>query len=233
MEAQPAHRLRHRLVHAGDQPAVAEREEVLRREEAERRADAGRRDTGRPERLGRVLEERDAERGELGKRSGSSEEVHRDDDLRALRDPGGDVLRVDVERRGIDVGEDGRRPHAGDRLGRGVERERRADHLVAAPDPHRLEREDERVGPVGHAERARNAEIRGGLALERLHLGPEDEATRLEDLGEPLLELRDERRVLRLDVDERDHDRPSVPASFAAFGENGAKPARQRASGGA
>ena len=122
-----------------------------------------------------------------------------------------DVLRVDVERRRVDVREHRRRADAGDRLRGRVEREGRADHLVAAPDAHRLEREDERVGPVRDAERVRYAEVRGRLALEGLDLGPEDEAARLEDLCEPLLELRDERRVLRLDVDERDHDRPSVP----------------------
>ena len=51
-----------------------------------------------------------------------------------------------------------------------------------------------------------SVEVGGGLALERLDLGAEDEAARLEDLGETLLELRDEWRVLRLDVDERNHD---------------------------
>ena len=80
-----------------------------------------------------------------------------------------------------------------------------ADHLVAGADPHRLEREHERVGAVGDADRVRDAEIRGRLALERLDLGTEDEAARLEHLGEALLQLGDERRILRLDVDERDH----------------------------
>ena len=137
--------------------------------------------------------------------------MDRDDRLRALRDPRGDVLGVEVERRRVDVREDRCRADARDRLGGGVERERRADHLVAASDAHGLERENERVGAVRHADRVRHAQIGGRLALERLDLRPEDEATRLEDLGEALLELGDERRVLRLDVDERDHDRPSVP----------------------
>ena len=51
-----------------------------------------------------------------------------------------------------------------------------------------------------------NAEIRSGLLLEGLDLGPEDESTRLEHLGETVLELGDQRRVLRLDVDKRNHD---------------------------
>ena len=121
---------------------------------------------------------------------------------------------IEVQRHRVDVGEHRRRADAGDRLGRRVERERRADDLVAAPDPHRLERQHERVGSVRDADRVRHAEIRGGLPLERLDLGAEDEATRLEHGAEALHQLGDERRVLRLDVDEGDHDRPSVPPAL-------------------
>ncbi len=123
--------------------------------------------------------------------------------------------RVEVERHRVDVGEDRRRADARDRLCGRVERERGADHLVAALDPHRLEREDERVGPVRDADRVRDTEVGGRLALEGLDLRAEDEAAGLEHLGEPLLKLGDERLVLRLDVDERDHDRPSVPPADA------------------
>ena len=101
-----------------------------------------------------------------------------------------DVLRVEVQRRRVDVGEDRRRADARDRLGRRVERERRADHLVAAADAERVEREHERVGAVRDADRVRDAEVCGGLALERLDLGSEDEAAGLEDGGEALLRAR-------------------------------------------
>ena len=120
-------------------------------------------------------------------------------------------------------------PDAGDRLGGRVERERGADHLVAGADAHRLEREHERVGAVGDADRMRHVEVRGRLALERLDLGPEDEAARLEHLGEALLELRDERRVLRLDVDERNHDDPSVPGRARASSPGCREKRRSRA----
>ncbi len=80
----------------------------------------------------------------------------------------------------------------------------RADHLVAASDPERLECEDERVGPVRNTDRVRDAEERRSLVLERLDLGPEDEAAGLENGREALLELGDQRRVLRLHVDEWD-----------------------------
>ena len=206
MEAEHPHPLGHLLVAAGDETAVAEREEVLGREEAEGGADARARDAGGAERLGRVLDQRQPESRELGERRRTAEEVHRHDRLRPRRDARGDVGGVEVEADRIDVGEDGGRAGPGDRLGGRVERERRADHLVPGADAHRLEREHERVGAVGDADRVGHAEIGGRLVLERLDLGAEDEAARLENLREALLELRDQRRVLRLDVDERNHD---------------------------
>ena len=119
------------------------------------------------------------------------------------RDRALDLGRVEVERDRVDVGEDRRRAAAGDRLGGREERERRADHLVARADLERVEREHERVGAVRDADRLLDAEVLGRLALEALDLGPEDEAAALEGAGERLLQLRDERRVLRLDVNER------------------------------
>ena len=103
---------------------------------------------------------------------------------------GSDVLRVEVECHGVDVGEDGCRADAGDRLGGRVERERRADDLVAAPDSERFEREHERVGSVRDADRVRDSEERGRFALERLDLGPEDEAAGLENRREALARAR-------------------------------------------
>ena len=130
--------------------------------------------------------------------------MHGHDRLRARRDARSDVLGIEVQGLRVDVGEHGRRADAGDRLGGRVERERGADHLVSATDLQRLEGEDERVRAVRHADGMRNTEEGGGLVLEGLHLRAEDEPPRLEDGGEPLLELVDERRVLRLRVHEWD-----------------------------
>ena len=149
--------------------------------------------------------ERKAERCELLERSRAAEQVHRHDRLRPRRDPRGDVVGIEVERDRVDVGEHRRRADARDRLRRGEEREGRADHLVAGADPHRLEGEHERIGAVRDADRVLDAEIGGRLLLKSVDLRPEDEAPRLEHFGEALLQLGDERRVLRLDVDERDH----------------------------
>ena len=121
------------------------------------------------------------------------------------RDPAGDVLRVEVVRRRVDLGEDGRRAAARDRLGRRVEREGRADHLVARADAHRVERDHERVGAVRDADRLRNAEIGGGLLLEGGHVGAEHELPSASTSAKALLELGDQRCVLRPDVNERNH----------------------------
>ena len=123
---------------------------------------------------------------------------------RARRDARGDVLGVEVVRRGIDVGEDGRRAAARDRLGGRVERERGADHLVARADTERVEHDHDRVRAVRDADRVLDAEVLRRLALECLDVRAEDERARLENLGERALQLRNQRRVLRLDVNERD-----------------------------
>ena len=86
------------------------------------------------------------------------------------RDLRGDVLGIDVQRHRVDVGEHRSRAAPGDRLGGRVERERRADHLVARPDLHRVEHEHERVGAVRDADRLLRAEVRGRLLLERVEV---------------------------------------------------------------
>jgi hypothetical protein len=56
-----------------------------------------------------------------------------------------------------------------------------------------------------------DAEVLRSLLLEGLDLRAEDEPPRVEDVGDSLLQLVLERRVLRLDVNERDlrHGAPS------------------------
>ena len=188
----------------GDQAAVAEREEVLRREEAEGRGDA-RRDPAGAERLRRILDHRQAEAAQVGR--GPAEEVHRHDRLRLLGDPALDVGRVEVQRDRVDVGEHGRRAAPRDRLGRRVEGERRADHLVAGADAHRVEHEHERVGAVRAADRLLRPEQLRCFALEGLDLGAEDEPAGLQGARKRLLQLRNQRRVLRLDVNVGDRHR--------------------------
>src|SRR5262249_5439540 len=123
------------------------------------------------------------------------------DRLRPRRDPGGHVLGIEVQRDRVDVREDRRRTSPRDRLGGRVERERGTDDLVARADLHRVEDEDESVGAVGDADRVWDAEVVGGLALERLDVRAEDEGSGVDDRLEAALELRDERRELRFYID--------------------------------
>ena len=103
---------------------------------------------------------------------------------------------------GIDVGEHRRRAAPHDRLRSRVERERRADHLVAGPDAERVEGEHERVGAVRDPDRALHAEVGGGFLLERPVVRAADEALAVEHLAEGGLEPRNQRLVFGSDVNE-------------------------------
>ena len=210
VEGEDAQSLGELFVVRHDEPAVAEAEEVLRREEAVRREDTVLRDTRRAERLRRVLDQRQAELRQRVERRGPAEEVHRHDRARAARDLRGDVLRIDVERHRVDVGEHRRRASPRDRLGRRVEGERRTDDLVAGADLHRVEHEHERVGAVRDADRPLRAEVGGGLFLERVEVRPPDELAAVEHLAEACLEFGDQRLVLGMDVNERDRHGASL-----------------------
>ena len=190
MEAQHANPLGELGVVHRDEAAVPEAEEVLRGIEAEGRRDARSGDLGRAERLRGVLDQRQPELGELGERRGPPEQMHRHDRLRAARDSFRDPLGVEVERVRIDVREDRRRADPRDRLGGGVERERRADHLVARADLERVQDEDDRVRAVPDADRLAHAEIARRLLLERADVRPEDELAALENVVDRLLDLR-------------------------------------------
>ena len=131
-----------------------------------------------------------------------------DDRLRPRRDALGHICSIEVQTGRIDVAEDGCRASARDRLGRGEEGEGRADDLVPRPDPERVEHDHERVGAVRDADRVVDAEVRRGFALEGLDVGAEDEASRVDDLRESLVQLAENGRVLRSHVNERNHKRP-------------------------
>ena len=133
------------------------------------------------------------------------------DRLRPRRYALGHVGGIQVERGRVDVGEHRGRTAPRDRLSRRVERERRADHLVTGADPERVEHEHDRIRSVGHADHVADAQVGGGLGLERLHVGPEHEDAGVDHLAEALFQLRHERRILGPHVHERDpHDRASL-----------------------
>jgi len=97
-------------------------------------------------------------------------EVHRKDRARARRQPPLDLRRVDVERVRSAVREHRARPEVLDDGGRGGERHRRCDHLVAGAHAHGLERQVQRGRARVHCQRVLRADELGELALELLHL---------------------------------------------------------------
>jgi len=136
--------------------------------------------------------------------------VHRHDRARAIGDLRRDIVGIDVERHGVDVGEDRRRAALGDRLGSCVEREGRADDLVAGADLHRVEHDHERIGAVRDTDRLLHAEIGGRFLLEGVVVRPADELAAVEHLAEAGLELGLQRGVLGVDVNERDRHGDSL-----------------------
>jgi hypothetical protein len=203
VECQHPDPLREVFVICRDESSVAEAEEVLRRVEAEGR-DGRARDPGRAERLGRILDQRHAQLRQLDDWGRPAEQVHRHDRASAIGDSRRGVFGVEVQRRRINVRKDGRRAAAGNRLRGGVEREGGADDLVAGADPHRVEDEHDRVGAVRDTDGALDPEIRSRFLFERLDVGAADERRGVEDGIEPLPQFVGERRVLCLDVNERD-----------------------------
>jgi hypothetical protein len=80
----------------------------------------------------------------------------------------------------------------------------RADDLRARAYLERVEHENDGVRAVGDADGLADAEIACCLLLERADIRTEHELPALEDAVDRLPHLREERRVLCLDVDERD-----------------------------
>jgi hypothetical protein len=116
----------------------------------------------------RVLEDGEAERPHRVEVGGLAVQVDGHDRLRPRGDELGNALRVDVQVRVADVGEDRCRARVDDHVcGRGPG-DRRRDHLVPGPDPEREEREVHRRGSGGDGERVLRADVLREAALELL-----------------------------------------------------------------
>ncbi len=127
---------------------------------------------------------------EGGHRGGVAEDVHRQQRARVLGDRGSRGLRVEVERDGIDVGEDRPRALIQRDVGGGHEREGARDHLVAAPHPHGAQREVQARRAAGDRARQRRAHARGERPLELAHARTEREVAGAQHLHDgPLLGL--------------------------------------------
>jgi hypothetical protein len=210
VEREHAHAIGKICVARRDEAAVTKAEEVLRRIEAVGRDDAPLCNSRRTEGLRCVLDHRQAELHQVVHRSRTAEQVHGHDRASPVGDLCGDVLGIDIERHRVDIGEHRGRAAARNRLGRRIEGEGGADHLVARADPHRVENDHDGIGAVGDADGLLHAQVGGGLLLERPVVRPADELSALQNLSEKGLELRLQRSVLGVDVNERNRHGESL-----------------------
>ena len=99
---------------------------------------------------------------------GGAEQVHRDYAAYAGVEVGGDDLGGDQMRVGVDVDQSRSRADGADRLRRGDERVGRHDHLVAGADLQRAQRQYQRLGARGDADREVGLAVGRELLLEGL-----------------------------------------------------------------
>ena len=141
--------------------------------------------------------------------------MDRHDRFRARRDCRDGLRRIDVERRRVDVDEHRLCADARDAAGGGEERVGGRDDFVAGADAERHQRQQQRVGTGRHRDRVADAELRGELALERVHLGPHDEALAVADARDRGENLVAQRPVLRLEIEQRNGHRVVIVAAAA------------------
>src|SRR5262245_4519954 len=114
-------------------------------------------------------------------------------------------LHVERIRLGLDVHEDRGGPDHEGRGRRRHEREGGREHLVTRAHAQRGQRQAQRVGAGGHAQRVARAGQRGQVVLQRRALGSQDEAGRAEDSVRRGQQVVAQRGVLAGQVQERDH----------------------------
>lgn len=113
---------------------------------------------------------------------GEPGQVDRQDRPGARRHGRLDPAEVDRARGGVDVDEDGPRPHLEDDVARGDPGERCRHHLVAGPDARDPEGDLHRAGPRVEGPHRPAAEVLRKPRLERLHLGPGGDPSRAQHL---------------------------------------------------
>jgi hypothetical protein len=162
-----------------DRSSVAKRRKVLRGIERQRRHVPQRPGASLWEAgtcgLRRILEHRQPQFPDLGHRRGTAEQVDGQDGGATRRERRPHSVRGHVSSIEVDIAEHGPRASGHDRLGAGVERERRHHDLIARADPEGSERDRDGIRSVGDPHREADIEIRRELPLERADLGTEDE----------------------------------------------------------
>jgi hypothetical protein len=136
------------------------------------------------ERMGRVLDDRHAERPERLELARLSGQVDGDDRLRPRSDRFRHLVRIDVEVRVSDIGEDRRRAAVDDHVRRRGPGDRAGDHLVAGPNPERDERQVQRRGSGGDSEHVLGFQVFAQAPLELRRAGPGGQPARADRLGD-------------------------------------------------
>ena len=108
--------------------------------------------------------------------------MHRQDGLRARRDLCFDLPDVHQIGVGIDIHKDRARAGQDDRLGRGNERVRDGDHLIAGPDAHGAKNDVQRRRAVADPDAVLHAAELGELLLECLYVLPKEQMHPLQGL---------------------------------------------------
>src|SRR5262249_5814190 len=145
----------------------------------------------RTERLAGVFDEREpvpvADRPQLVELTGIPEDVDGHDRARPRPHRGLDGGRIEVERVGVDVGEDRGCPHVDRAVGRGDERVGRGDYLVAGSDAGEAHAEVQARRAGRHGRAVRRADGLGEELLEPRPDGPEREPPGAHHLDNELL----------------------------------------------
>ena len=213
-------RLRQAVVAGDDHPAVADAAEVLRGKEGQaphRRQGAGEAAVleHRPQRLSGILDDGNPDPAgqceDARHVAALAVEMDRHDGLHAALHAGGETGPHALERRraqvvtgGIDVHEDRHRVQPRDDPRGGEEGVRRGEDVIAGADLERHERGEERVGARRHPDPVPRADVvRHGL-LEDRYLRAHDELLGLEHAVDGLADLVLDRRVLGLEIEQRD-----------------------------
>ena len=130
-------------------------------------------------------------------------QMDRDDGLGPRRDLRLDLRDVNVVGRCIAVTEDDLRPRHFYGFGGGHERVGHGDHLVSGANTQGLQREEERVGPVGNADAIARSTVARETLLELLDVRPSDEGRLRDDRRNRVVDLPLDGPVLSVQIYER------------------------------
>ena len=136
--------------------------------------------------------------------------VNGDDGLGSLTEVRLDRLRVEVQGLVFDVGEDGAGTVTRYGLGGGNEAKRGRDHFVTGPDPESLEGEEKCVTSAPHTASRGNSAKSRELPFERAAGLALDERALPKNFFDGVVDLSFQALVLRLQINDRDHDGSSV-----------------------